>query len=464
MAVMLGPQGVGLLSMLRQIRQTALSFGTINGQTALVQGIASHKDDKDKVAYISSVFWIVLLAGTTVSVLLVIFASQISDAVLSSNDPKTITLVRWLALPIFLNVAASFLSGVLNGYRYIGRLAMAGVAGAFVMAMLSYPTANFVYNGHLIAFIYMMTGSAIAAISTSIYFLQKELNIISILSKSMTHIKLWAVKYFFSFSGTLLITGLASTGTLLIIRSMVIHSKGLTGAGIFDVAWTLSMMYVGLVTQSFGTYYMPTLSQITDNGERIVLMRKLFRLATLLMVPIIIAVIALKPLVIHLLYSVEFLPSLDIIRWMLIGDYLKVTSWVLAFPLLSYADMKTFLWTELLWNGFLLSGGYVALILWGHLEGIGILFVLSYSTYLIFTYFYCKIRFKFSLTKKMTLHWVGGLIFILIASYCNWNLSNVHYLSALLWIMGGILISLIGTEKKERKKVVEIIGKIRWNT
>ena len=64
----------------------------------------------------------------------------------------------------------------------------------------------------------------------------------------------------------------------------------------------------------------------------------------------------------------------------------------------------------------------------------------------------------------MALHWVGGLIFILIASCCNWDLTDVHYLSAFLWIMGGILISLIGTEKEERKKVAEIIDKIRWNT
>jgi hypothetical protein len=33
--------------------------------------------------------------------------------------------------------------------------------------------------------------------------------------------------------------------------------------------------------------------------------------------------------------------------WTLVGDYLKVTCWVLAMPMLAIADMKTFLATDL---------------------------------------------------------------------------------------------------------------------
>ncbi len=41
MAAILGPPGIGLLSLLRQTQQTALTAGTLSGQTALVQGGSS---------------------------------------------------------------------------------------------------------------------------------------------------------------------------------------------------------------------------------------------------------------------------------------------------------------------------------------------------------------------------------------------------------------------------------------
>ncbi len=460
MAVILGPQGIGLFSVLKQVRQTASDLGTVNGQTAIVQGIASHASDREKKDYISTTFWVILFSGAMISTLVMVFAPRIARIVLNSGDPQIVSLIRWLALPIFINIELLFMNGLLNGYRYIGRLASVGVVGAAVTAILAFPVTYLVHRGHLIAFVWMMVGSSLAAGTVSVYFLEREIHITAILAESLAHVRKWAARHFFSFSATMLVASIAGTGALLVIRSMIVHSMGLSGAGIFDVAWTLSMMYVGIVTQSFGTYYMPTLSQVTDNQERVVLIRKLFRLATLLMVPIVVSVIVLKPWVVHLLYSKKFLPSLDIIRWMLIGDYLKVTSWVLAFPLLSYADMKNYLWSELLWSGLFLLGAYVTVTRWKDLEGIGIVFMFLYAGYLMFTYFYCRYKFTFSLTRKMSLHWLGGFLFLLLASIYNWNVTDVRFLSAALWITGGGVISWVAMDQREKMEVGRVARKV----
>ena len=41
----------------------------------------------------------------------------------------------------------------------------------------------------------------------------------------------------------------------------------------------------------------------------------------MLIVPLVVTTIVLKPAVVRLLYSPAFLPALEIMRWMLIGDY-----------------------------------------------------------------------------------------------------------------------------------------------
>ena len=412
MAVVLGPAGIGLLSLLRQTRQTALTMATVSGNVALVQGIAS-RGITERNAYIRTVFCIILPLGALSCAVMSLFAPEIARAVLRRGDMEAVSLVRWLALPVFLGVLLMFFNGLLNGYRAIGRLAFVSVISTFVVALLAYPTAQLVNEGYLLAFIWMMTASVLSALAVAGYFLWREGWLASLLRGAVLGIQVQAARHFFSIAVTTLITGLAATGTLLVVRSMITQEQGLSGAGIFDVAWTLSIMYVGLVTASFGTYYLPTLSGITDPKERILLMRQLFYLATLLMVPVVVTVIVLKPLVVHLLYSSKFLPSLDIIRWMLIGDYLKVTSWVLAFPILAYADMRTFLWSELLWNGLFCMGTYFAVVQWGHLEGVGITFLLVYATYLIFTMIYCRVRHHFTLTRGMVWHWFAGLALVL---------------------------------------------------
>ncbi len=46
-------------------------------------------------------------------------------------------------------------------------------------------------------------------------------------------------------------------------------------------------------------------------------------------------------------YSAAFDPAAAYLRWTLLGDYLKVTSWILSIPILAARDMKMFLAADL---------------------------------------------------------------------------------------------------------------------
>ena len=459
MAVMLGPAGLGLLSLLQQTRQTALTLATVNGNTALIQGIASRKAN-ERNDYIGTVFWIILFIGALSCAGMVLLAPEITRAVLGRGDTKAVSLVRWLALPVFLGVLLMFFNGLLNGYRAIGRLAVVGVVTAFVVALLAYPTAQLVKEGYLLAFIWMMTVSMLAASAVAGYFLWREGWLASLLRSAAYGIQFQAARHFFSIAVTTLITGLATTGTLLAIRSLITQEQGLSGAGIFDVAWTLSMMYVGLVTQSFGTYYLPTLSGVVDPGERVLLMRRLFRLATLLMVPMVVAVIVLKPLVVHLLYSNKFMPSLEIVRWMLIGDYLKVTSWTFGFTILAYADMKVFFWKELILEAFFLASAYISLWQFHIVEGIGLGFLLMYVINLVYLSYYVYTRHHFTLTRAMAVHWLAGLALVLAVSFYTWSASEVDYSAAIVFIMTACLVSWLALDRSEKNAMFRLLRRL----
>ena len=456
MAVVTGPGGVGLFSLLRQTQQTALSVANLSGQMAIVQGVAS-REGKARTEYLTTVMWILSVTGGLVGLAFLAFAPQIARWVTGHADPDIVVMMRWLSLTIVLGVVYSYLTGLLNGHRAIGRVALVQVANFGTMALLAYPFSLLMKAGHPLAFTWLLTASALVTALLALYF-ALQAGWLPWLFNAVPHsFNRASARHFLYLAGTMLISGFIGTLVPLTVRAITARQFGLAGVGVFEVAWTLSMAYVALILTSFSTYYLPTLSQTMDRVARADLIRRVSRLSTLLMVPLVVTVIALKPLVVRLLYSEEFVPSLEIIRWMLIGDYLKVTSWVFSFTMVAYADMKTFLWTEILWGGLTLCSAVVAIQGMNLLEGVGIGFMILYLTYLAYTLHYVRSRHQLTLDRPAVMRWLGGLGLVCLVSVQTWNDTQVNWGTAWVWVVAALSFSWLGLRSSERGKLKEML-------
>jgi PST family polysaccharide transporter len=217
------------------------------------------------------------------------------------------------------------------------------------------------------------------------------------------------------------------------------------------------MAYVTLILTSFSTYYLPTLSQTHDPKVRQMLVYRVLRLSIFLMVPLVVMVITLKPLVVKFLYTAEFLPSLKIMRWMLIGDYFKVISWVFSFTMVAYADMRTYLWTEILWGGLMLGGAVISVLAFNSLQGIGLSFIVLYITYLGYTLYYVYSRHHLKLDRTTVVQWLIGLALVLSASAQTWNASQVNWVTAGLWLGVTLFYTWVILNNNERQKISGLI-------
>lgn len=447
LALQLGPAGVGFFSLLRHTQQTGTVFSTLGGQTALIQGLAS-REGETKSQYLHAALLLVIAGTVVVATAVLLLAPWLAVLLLDSHDPNATVLVRWLALPIVLGGVVTFFSGILNGFRAIGRLAWVNVAVAGTIAVLAGPAARAYNAGQPLALVALLTAGFMAGIVAAGTMVARggwlRLSGIAIATKVDDAAK----RHFLLVGGTTVVTGLAQTGTVLAVRATIVHQHGLGTAGIFDVAWTLSMMYVMLALTSFGTYYLPTLSGIVDPGDRQQLILTTLRLSGLLMVPLITCVIVLRPLVISVLYSSEFVPAVRIMRWMLIGDYLKVASWVLALPMVAYAHMKRFFWSEILANAGFLCFTICCLLVGADIEWIGVGFLVVYACYLAYTVYYISSEFFFLPPRQLILELAGGFVLILGASWFSWNQVQVDSAWGPVWIAGGILFSWLVSRKQ----------------
>ncbi len=461
LAVVLGPGGVGLFTLLRQTYQTAVTVSVLNGQMAVVQGVSS-REESARPEFLATILWIMAGMGLAVSFLLVAFAPYLSRAVLGQSDPESVQMVRWLSLAVLLGVAQTYLTCLMNGYRAVGRVAVVQIASFGTLALLALPAARLAKSGGVAAFSWLLIASAAAAAGIALLLEWRSGRLAAIWGTARFRFSRPAARAYFPMAFTFLVTGCVGTLVPLGVRAIAAREFGLQAAGILDVAWTVSMAYISLLLSSFSTYYLPTLSGMTDSAGRCEIILRVLRLALHLMLPLVTAVIVLKPLIARLLYSSEFLPALPIMRWMLIGDYFKVASWIFSFTIIASADMRTFLWTEILCGSVSLAGAVLAILKFRWLPGIGVTYMLLYLGYLLYTFSYVRRRHQFSPGSGIIFQWLAGLILVVAASIQTWNQTQVHWIGAALWIGAASALSLAFLDRKGYDTATAWLG--RWRS
>ncbi|MDM3851501.1 MAG: oligosaccharide flippase family protein [Aphanizomenon gracile PMC627.10] len=419
-ASIIGPSGMGLYSILRQIHSTTLIAATMGGQTALVQGGASRQDD-DRAAYLKTVLILFIISAALFSILLFVLAPTLSLHLLNRQDEMAVTLIRGLAIPVFLTVITGYVSGVLNIHRALGYMALVQTLASVVTLALSYPVAMAVKSGYDLALVGIMTAAQATSLGLFGFWLWRNKYLQPLLHNLRNSFDKVSARYFFSFAGVTVVTSLFQSIIMLGVRGIIVQKHSLAEAGIFDAAWTLCGTYISLITGAFSTYYLPTLSQLEDRQLIRDMIERTLLFIAIISTVVIVGMICLKQQIVTLLFSRDFIPSLSLIRWLLIADFLKMLSFVLAFPMLAFKHLKIFFWTEIFWNAAILSGCYWSLTRLDSLEGIGISVLACYLTYLIFTLWFVWDKYKFLPSITTASVSLTGFLFVLAASAYTWN-------------------------------------------
>ena len=185
------------------------------------------------------------------------------------------------------------------------------------------------------------------------------------------------------------------------IRIDVARVLGAQSLGQYQAAWTISMQYVTFVLAAMGTDYYPRLTGVIHDPKAAGrLVNEQTEIATLMSGPVFIAMMAVAPWVIHMLYAASFTPAIEILRWQVLGDVLKVASFPLGFLILAAGDGKAFFSTEtatLLVLTVLITG---LMPIMG-LQITGIAYLAMYAFYLPLVYWLARRRIGFRWSRSV---------------------------------------------------------------
>lgn len=376
LAVYLGPTGYAAIGQFQNFIQMVTTFAGSAINTAVVKYTAEyHEDETKQRAVWKTAGSIVFLFSLLFAILILIFQKQLALYIFQSLKFQTIFI--WFAIfLIFFNFNTLFLA-ILNGKKEILKLVLANIAGSlFALVITGILAIKLQLYGALIA---LSIYQSIAFIVTLILCHRADwFEFSSLLGK----IDLGITKKFASFILMALVSAICVPLSQMLIRAYLTQEFSLAYAGYWEAMIRLSTVYLLLVTTTLGVYYLPRLSELNAIDE----IKKEVYLGYKFIFPLAvlggICAFILRDWIINLLFSPSFAPMQDLFLWQMMGDALKIGSWILAYLMLSKAMTKLYICTEIIFTVSLIALTYICTQVFGF-EGVSIAHLINYGLYWI---------------------------------------------------------------------------------
>lgn len=374
LAVYVGPAGYAAIGQFQNFIQMVTTFAGSAINTAVIKYTAEyHENEHKQISVWRAAGSLVLIFSFIFSFIILIFQKQLSLYIFQTTAYQSV-FAWFAAFLVLFNLNALFLA-ILNGKKEVLKLVVANIAGSILSLLVTgFLAVQYHLYGALIA---LSIYQSIAFFVT--LFLCYKANWFKI-SYLFGRIEPKIAKNFAAFALMALVSAICVPLSQMVIRSYLSQEFGLNYAGYWEAMIRLSAAYLMLVTTTLGVYYLPRLAELTHLDE----IKKEVYLGYKFIFPLAVvgglSVYLLRDWIIALLFSQAFLPMRDLFLWQMIGDSLKIGSWILAYLMLSKAMTKLFVLTEIIFTLSFVCLTYICTQIFGF-EGVSLAYLLNYAVY-----------------------------------------------------------------------------------
>lgn len=395
-AVLLGPAGMGINSLLNSTIQLVQGLTNFGLKTSAVKNVAEANGTGNprRVYVIITVLqrwvWITGLLGAFLTLILSPWLSELTFG----NRDYTIAFI-WISISLLFNQINSGQMVVLQGLRKIRYLAKANLTGAFLGLFVSLPLYYFWGVDGIVP---VIIATSIANMLLSWYFARK-IKIEKVEVSRQTTIT--EGKQMLTMGFMLSLSGLMTIGAAYLLRIFISNTGGVDQVGLYSAGFAIINTYVGMVFTAMGTDYYPRLSSVAvDNSKAKQTINQQAEITILILAPILAIFMVFINWAIILLYSTKFTNVNSMIQWAALGMFFKAASWSIAFIFLAKGASKLFFWNELTANVYLLGFNLLG-YKYGGLDGLGISFLIAYVIYFIQVFLVARLKYSFSFEKAL---------------------------------------------------------------
>lgn len=382
LALLLGTSGVGFIGMYNSITTTATALAGMGITNSGVRQIAEAVGSGDEARIARTVktlrraSWLLGLAGT----LLVLAACQ-PIARVTFGDTHHTGAVALLSVTVLLLSISGAQGALVQGMRRVGDLARLTLFGGLWGTVLGIPVVYFWRAGGIVP---MLLVVALMTILSSWWYARKVPVARIVLGWRET----WQeARGLLRIGLAFMVSGLAGQGAAYLIRLIIFREQSADAAGLYQAAFGIAGQYVGFILTAMGADFYPRLTATAqDHHQTTRLVNEQVEIAILLAVPGVLAALTLAPWILQLLYSHDFLPATELLRWQLVGVLIRVLAFPIGFVLVARGESTLFILTEVATNAVsvILSWWFLK---WFGLAGLGMAYVAMYGFCLALVWF-----------------------------------------------------------------------------
>lgn len=344
-ATAVGPVGIGVIGLLQNFVMFAGTLAAMGiGNGAARQIAAALGGGKDgELASVKRTLWIAGLALALIGGIFAWLVSAFASAEVISSDALA-TDAPLLGIAAALSVIAAVQTGLLTGSRRLGDIARVNIVTgllATVVVALAFP----LWPERAII-IFVVATPLLTVMVGQCYLVDSNLLPSAGIFSSRQ------LKAMLAIGSAMTTSAILALGTALFVRGLVQDRLGEIDLGLFQAAWVVASMYLGIVLHAMATDYLPRLSEASGDPARLTrLVNEQAEVLLLTAGPIILSMVAAAPLVMVLLYGPDFTTAAGLLRIQLVGDVFKLLGWPLGFVLLALAASRRFIIIEIICIG-----------------------------------------------------------------------------------------------------------------
>lgn len=341
LAVYVGPSGVALLGQFSNYSGMLATFGNGGINSGVTKYIAEYNGDCNKQQnVVKTSLAIAFYCSLVFGGLNYLFAKELSVYLFNTVEYTGIFEVFAVTL-VFTSLNATVLS-ILNGYKQLKLFISIGILNNSIGLVLTYLLAvKYHVFGALLS---IVLTQSIICITTLLIVRKFEWFNFAFLKAKFDKV---VVANLSKYTVMTLTSACVVPASQIMVRNYLTDHLSLDEAGYWQAVWKISEVYLMVITTSLSTYYLPRLSELNDKNE----MKREILQGYNILLPVTIAmacvIYLMRDNIISILFTAKFMPMRELFLFQLIGDVLKITSWLLGYFMIAKAMIKWVIITEI---------------------------------------------------------------------------------------------------------------------
>ncbi len=371
-----GPSGYAVIGQFQNFVSMLTTFASGAVNTGVTKYTAEYSDNEVRQRMVwrtagSIAIWCTGLCSVSVLILHRQLALWLLD------DPQFGGVFIWLGFTMVLLALNSLLLAILNGKKEVNRYVTVTITGSLVGLLVTGSLA--LLGGLYGALVALAINQSIVVVVTMAlcykapWFRLKDLwgAIDPQVARNLGKYTLMA-----------LTSAAVVPVSQILIRNHLVEDFGWEAAGHWQAVTKISELYLMLFVSTLSLYYLPRLAEIKAARELKAEILSTYRIvlpATFLGAA---GIYLLRDYITLTLFAPSFLPMRDLFLWQVMGDIMKIGSWILAYVMIGHSLTRAYIITEITFSAALVLFVWIATKTNG-LQGAPMAYAMCYGLYWI---------------------------------------------------------------------------------